>query len=163
MLAGDAPCSCKHACHVSCGECWGQSELECTSCKAFAELYFGECLCQPGLYMSPQGECTSTEYAKYTEFVFNTCSDRYTNNGVEMVGDSYDMASRSPQPVFNRGVFFNNKTFFRINGLHLSSNFSMVTWIRSHDTGYATIFSTGVQYPSDNDLITSFTWRVSNS
>jgi hypothetical protein len=76
-----------------------------------------------------------------------------------------------PQPVANRGVFFNNKTYFKVDGLaKLKTDFSMNAWIKSHDLGRATIFSmNSVHNEADKNStkeyqedITSFSWRVAN-
>jgi len=68
-------------------------------------------------------------------------------------------------------VFFNNKTYFRVDGLaKLKTDFSMNAWIKSHDLGRATIFSmNSVNNEADKNAtkeyqedITSFSWRVAN-
>jgi len=83
-----------------------------------------------------------------------------------MTGASYDHHHKHPLPVSKRGVFFNNKTYFIVEGLVLSNNFSMNTWLKSHDTGYATIFATSGCAEIERaveKVIHSWSWRLSNS
>jgi len=66
-------------------------------------------------------------------------------------------------PVHHRGVFLSNKTYFEVQNLIFSSNFAMNAWVKSHDTGYGTLFSTNINCNwTDNDII-NFAWRIANS
>jgi len=92
----------------------------------------------------------------------------YESQGIRLTGASYDHshnAHKYPLPVPNRGVFFNNKTYFKVEGLVLNNNFSMNTWLKSHDTGYATLFAASgcaeIERAVDR-VINSWSWRLAN-
>ena len=59
-------------------------------------------------------------------------------------------------------VFFNNKTYFRVEGLNLGSSFAMNAWIKSHDTGYATLFSVNGDCSYRDSTVSEFSWRLAN-
>ena len=67
-----------------------------------------------------------------------------------------------PLPVLGRGVFFNNKTAFKVSGFIAHGEFAINAWIKSHDAGYASIFSTNHPSATSKDEIQSFSWRVAN-
>jgi len=125
-------------------------------------LYYGQCLCDVGYEMDPDLGCVHVGPPKYSEFVFNHCASNFQNGDVGLVGDSAETASLYPLPVNKRGVFFNNKTYFRMTGLTLGSNFAMNTWIKSHDTGYATIFSVNGDCLNQGSTVSEFSWRIAN-
>ena len=91
--------------------------------------------------MDPDFGCVYIGASKHSDFIFNHCASSYESNDVTLVGHSSEKSTSYPLPVRKRGVFFNNKTYFRVEGLVLGSNFAMNAWIKSHDTGYATLFS----------------------
>lgn len=65
-------------------------------------------------------------------------------------------------PVHNRGVFLNNRTYFTLENLLFNSNFALNAWIKSHDSGYAALFSSNTQHMYNDNNIINFSWRVSN-
>lgn len=79
-----------------------------------------------------------------------------------LIGSSHDPNTANPMPVHNRGVFLNNRTYFTVENLIFNSNFAMNAWIKSHDSGYATLFSTNTECLYSDDNIINFSWRVSN-
>ena len=169
-LQGVAPACCKHVCHHSCEECSGPEKTDCTSCRDNATVYYsshdaGRCVCQSGYQLSiDYNECVIPHSrAKAHEFIFDSCQSDYESNGVCLVGSSYDSTTPHPLSVHHRGVFFNNKSYFQVNNLIFGSNFAMNTWIKSHDTGYATLFSTNTECQWSDSEIINFSWRLANS
>ena len=161
-MVQEPPCNCTHMCHIGCKECWGNDYNQCTLCGENMNLYYGQCLCDVGYEMDPDLGCVHVGPPKYSEFVFNHCASNFQNGDVGLVGDSAETASLYPLPVNKRGVFFNNKTYFRMTGLTLGSNFAMNTWIKSHDTGYATIFSVNGDCLNQGSTVSEFSWRIAN-
>lgn len=146
-------------------------ETDCTVCRDNAQVYAtnglggGRCVCSHGYVLSLDfNNCIIPHStAKSHEFVFDSCGKQYESNDVTLFGDSYDSSMPAPTPVLNRGVFLNNKTFFTVEGLIFGSNFAMNAWIRSHDTGYGTIFSTNTERNWAQETIIDFSFRVANS
>lgn len=124
----------------------------------------GRCVCATGYHLSTDfNRCIIPHsFATYHEFTFDACMSQYESNNVELVGASFDSSEPFPLPVHHRGVFLSNKTYFEVNNLIFSSNFAMNAWVKSHDTGFGTLFSSNILCDVfDNDII-NFAWRVSN-
>ena len=126
--------------------------------------YYGRCLCYEGYELDADVGCVYIgDRAPYSEFDFSYCVSQYEDHGVKLVGQSYSATVLYPLPVDNRGVFFNNKTYFRVDGLVLGSNFAMNAWIKSHDTGYSTIFGVNGNCLNRGSSTSEFSWRLANS
>jgi len=126
--------------------------------------YYDRCMCYDGYEMDPEVGCIYIGYIpEATKITFDHCASSYTSNTITLVGQSYDLYAHYPLPVDNRGVFFNNKTYFRVDGLFLGASFAMNAWIKSHDTGYATIFSINGECQNRGGTIEEFSWRLANS
>jgi len=122
------------------------------------------CVCSPGFVQGK--DSYSCEIPPDTtdihEFTFDCCSSIWQSNGVTLYGDSFDHYNPYPLPVQDRGVFLNNRTYFKIQCLDFASNFGFNAWINSHDTGYATLLSINAENEWGEDIVSSFSWRVAN-